>query len=356
MASKVLKRLVTQKPMVTAGFKWPPEMCPMAVTIKPMARPCARAMPSRPRTPCPVLCRNWSAQMEPAPKKIRANVPMNSATSFWDLVYIERLRKLHQTGARASCSGDGRDSTEMRYASQKPAQTERASCRRGSGSARGGAHGDADGSQPMMAVGLLAADEGEEFILQTRGDFAALAFANEDVVHGTDGGNFGGCPDEEHFVGDVQHLAGDFALGNGNLQVTTNRQNAVARDARQDAGGERGRQNRSLVDQEEIHPRTFADETAGIEGDAFCEAIDNRFHADQLRVHVVGGGFGHRRQSVRSDARPRADADVHTLSQGVRAEVGTPFPAGHVHFNGIVKGVDVYVAVAAENDGTQIAG
>ncbi len=34
-------RLVTQKPMVTAGFKWPPEMWPTAVTMMAMARPLA---------------------------------------------------------------------------------------------------------------------------------------------------------------------------------------------------------------------------------------------------------------------------------------------------------------------------
>src|SRR5436305_10112914 len=51
-----------------------------------MASPCAAAMPRRPTEPAP--CRNWSAQIAPAPKKISAKVPMNSAVNFWASVYI----------------------------------------------------------------------------------------------------------------------------------------------------------------------------------------------------------------------------------------------------------------------------
>src|SRR5256884_5873321 len=89
MVSTVFTRLVTQKPMVTAGLKCPPEMCPRAETMMAMARPWASAMPRRPRPPAP--CKYWSVQIEPAPKKISANVPMNSPISFCDGRYIQKL-------------------------------------------------------------------------------------------------------------------------------------------------------------------------------------------------------------------------------------------------------------------------
>src|ERR1700675_2283216 len=88
MVSTVFTRLVTQKPMVTAGLKCPPEMCPSAETMMAMARPWARAMPRRPRPPAP--CKSWSVQIEPAPKKISANVPRNSAINFCDVLYIRK--------------------------------------------------------------------------------------------------------------------------------------------------------------------------------------------------------------------------------------------------------------------------
>ena len=39
---------MTQNPIVIAGLKWPPEMWPSEVTMIPMARPYASAMPSNP--------------------------------------------------------------------------------------------------------------------------------------------------------------------------------------------------------------------------------------------------------------------------------------------------------------------
>ena len=65
-------RPVTSIESVTAGLKWPPEMCPTAVTISPIASPFASACPTR-SAPC---------SAEPAPKKISANVPTNSAASL----------------------------------------------------------------------------------------------------------------------------------------------------------------------------------------------------------------------------------------------------------------------------------
>ena len=62
---------VTRKPNVTAGLKWPPEMCPTAEAITPIASPCASAITVR-FPPC-------VAMIEPAPTKISVNVPTNSA-------------------------------------------------------------------------------------------------------------------------------------------------------------------------------------------------------------------------------------------------------------------------------------
>src|SRR3954470_6209958 len=60
-----------RKPSVTAGLKCPPEMCPRAVTMIARMRPWATATPRR--SPPPVIT-------EPAPTKISANAPTNSAT------------------------------------------------------------------------------------------------------------------------------------------------------------------------------------------------------------------------------------------------------------------------------------
>src|SRR5438128_426753 len=69
-------------PMVTAGFRCPPEMWPTADTMTAMARPWARAIVIRPAPVPPPLVKKVAAATEPAPMKIRVKVPTNSARSF----------------------------------------------------------------------------------------------------------------------------------------------------------------------------------------------------------------------------------------------------------------------------------
>ena len=69
IASGVEMRRVSTKPNVIAGLKWPPEMKPNAETKTAITRPCASATSVRVR----------AKATEPAPTKISANVPMNSA-------------------------------------------------------------------------------------------------------------------------------------------------------------------------------------------------------------------------------------------------------------------------------------
>src|SRR5438094_5409761 len=65
-------RRVTTKPSVTAGLKWPPEMCPTADAITAMARPLASAT----ATASPLVLMNV-----PAAQKTSAKAPTNSATA-----------------------------------------------------------------------------------------------------------------------------------------------------------------------------------------------------------------------------------------------------------------------------------
>src|SRR5712692_5033670 len=278
-----------------------------------MARPCARAMASRPMPP--ELCRWRSTQMEPTPKNTRANVPINSATSFWLVVYIARPPRalrygggiLTEEGIRGErCEGRGSrwspDLAEMGRSSAAPL--------RGKELARGSDYGRAYWRKPVVAVGFAAAGDGEEFFLQLAGDGAGYAFADLDVVDRTDGGDFDGGAGEEDFVDDVEHFAGDDAFLDGDLQILGDFHDRVAGDAGQDAGGERRSVERAVVHEENVHAGAFADVAVGVEGDAFGVTVEAGFHADELRVHVVGGGFGHGGERVGGDTRPRADPDV----------------------------------------------
>src|SRR5919108_3697218 len=96
----VLSLLATQAATLTAGLKWPPETWPTAVTMVPMASPWARATVTSPAPGViPVI---WfpAATMDPAPMKIRAKVPTNSASSLRGMLPPFRVAPLVPGRAR----------------------------------------------------------------------------------------------------------------------------------------------------------------------------------------------------------------------------------------------------------------
>src|SRR5882762_9103131 len=207
-----------------------------------------------------------------------------------------------------------------------------------------------------MAVGLGAAGYGEEFVLQLAGDGAGYAFAYLDVVDGTNGRDFDGGAGKEYFVDDVEHFARDYLLLHRDLQIFGDFHDGVAGDAGQNAGGQWRRIQGAVVHKENIHAGAFADVAVGVESDAFRVAVEAGFHADELRVHVVGGGFGHGGKRIGSDAGPGADADVDTFSESFRAKVGAPGPTSHINVDRGTKRINADFAVAAENDRLHVAG
>src|SRR6266849_2362271 len=331
-------------------------MWPIAVTIRPMARPCARAIPRSPGPPVP--WRNCSAQMEPAPKKMSANVPTNSAASFWGMLYmgeasneqgcgsclVRALREFYRIGLRQSKTRAANRAEQCQLSSLDGEL------------AGAGGDGNVAGRQPVVAVRFCSSGEGVKLFLEAFCDGAWLALADGDAVHGANGADFHGGARKKDFIGDVEHLAGNHLLLHGNAEVFAERHHAGTRDAREDAGGKRRRVNGPIVHEKNVHPGAFAQVAGRVEGDALGVVVEGGFHADELRVHVVRGGFGHGRQSVWRDARPGADANLYAFSVGILAEIRTPRPASHVALDGRGERIDAGVTVAAQNDGLDAAG
>lgn len=83
-----------------------------------------------------------------------------------------------------------------------------------------------------MAVWDFAFDQGEEFVLDAFGDWAASADADFYAVDAADRRNFDGGAAEKHFVDDVEHFARNDLLDDGDAEIAADGHNAVASDAR----------------------------------------------------------------------------------------------------------------------------
>jgi len=101
----------------------------------------------------------------------------------------------------------------------------------------GNSDGCVDWGEPVVAVGLATAGDGEKLFLEFSRDGSGDAFANLDVIDGADRCNFDGGTGEEDFIRDVQHFPRDDRLFHGDTKVLRHLYDGVAGDAGKNAGG-----------------------------------------------------------------------------------------------------------------------
>src|SRR5262245_17711739 len=211
-----------------------------------------------------------------------------------------------------------------------------------------------DKRQPISRRFFLARSDAEEFVLQLRGDGPPFSVADLGAVDAADGRDLGGGAGEEDLVGDVKRGARDDLFADFVTQVARDQHHRIARDAGQDGGCERRGVDYALTYQEQIFAAAFADVAVGVERDAFDEAVGDRLHLDQLRVHVIRGRFGRGRNRVVVHPRPARHAHVDALVNRLLAEIFAPDPARDVDLDRVVERVDAEPAVAADDNRAQI--
>src|SRR5271166_1268862 len=183
---------------------------------------------------------------------------------------------------------------------------------------------DGHGRQPIVAVSFFAADHAVELLLNRFRDDTDLSFADRDFVDRTDGGNFGGSAAEENLVSDVERFARDLLLDDFDAEIEGDLHHRIARDAGKNGVAERRRLQHAVADDEYVFARPLADVAVYVERDAFGVAVDNGFHFNELRVHVIRACLGNGGQRVGRDAGPGRDAYINALA-GVGSEIFSPW-------------------------------
>ena len=113
-------------------------------------------------------------------------------------------------------------------------------------------------------------------------------------------------------------------------ELAANLNHAIARDAGQHRRRKRRRVHNAVADQKDVLARTFRNVAAIVERDAFCKTVDQRFHLDQLRIHVIRAALGHGGQGIRRQAIPARDANIDTLFDRFVTQVLAPIPRADV--------------------------
>src|SRR3954451_7706143 len=90
-----------------------------------------------------------------------------------------------------------------------------------------------------MPVSLRAVDDAEELLLELLCHRTAVSLADCDAVNRADRRNLGSRSREEHLIGDVEQLPRHNLLDYRYPELSRQRHNGVAGDARQHGGAER---------------------------------------------------------------------------------------------------------------------
>src|SRR5208337_1045028 len=204
--------------------------------------------------------------------------------------------------------------------------------------------------QPVEAVFDDAVHDPIKLFTNSLRDRTGHAAADGDLVHGANRRDLRRGSAEEQLVGNVQHFARDDLLDERNAELVCEVHHRVAGDTRQNAVAQRWRADALLMHNEDILTRTFADIAVHVEGDALSVAVDDGLHLNELRVHVVGAGLGDGWQGVRSQTRPRGNANIHAVVGIGIAEVLAPLVIGDVNLGRRIEGVDPDLAIAAQHD------
>lgn len=180
-----------------------------------------------------------------------------------------------------------------------------------------------------MPLGVGGADtlhRVEVALLQGDRDLARLAGPDLAVVDLADGRHLRGSASEERLVGEVELVAGDRRLLDGDAVLAGEREDGVAGDAGEDAAGQRRGDELALLDDEQVLAGAFADVAVHVRQDGLVVAAELRLALGEDAVRVLTGHFRLRQAHADVVPMPRADLATNARRERLGAEVRPPFP------------------------------
>src|ERR1035437_297366 len=208
------------------------------------------------------------------------------------------------------------------------------------------------GVRPAVAIRFDPVYDSEELPVDGRRDRSHFAVGDHDAVDGASERDLGCGSAEEGFVADVEQLARQRLLDDGNVQRLSDRQHGVARDSIEHRVRQRRGVQNASANQEEVFARAFREVAVHIERDSLGVAIDLGLHADELRVHIIRASLGERRHGVRREPVPTRDTDIRAIVAG---DIFAPRKVRNIQLDRGFQRTHTDLAVPAKRDGPDVA-
>src|SRR5579872_7254753 len=186
----------------------------------------------------------------------------------------------------------------------------------------------ADMFDPVLVAVYLSADRRKVRLLDSLGDRARLAFADDAVVDIADGNHLGSRPGQKRLIRGVQVAAQDVGRLDLEVEVARDGHHRVLGDPLERAGRHWRGEELAVLDDEDVLARAFADVALGREQDGLVVACLQRFDLGHRRVDVHTRSLRGRRHRVGVMTLPGADLAAHTVGHALVAEIRAPRPDG----------------------------
>src|SRR6185312_3115184 len=140
---------------------------------------------------------------------------------------------------------------------------------------------------------------GEEVLLQRQRDGAGSPRADAAAIELTYGNHFSGGAGKEGLIGEVDLIARDSLLGDGQTTVVYKRTDRIPGDSLEYVGG-LGREKSSVSDDEEVFSRALRRITLGVEHESLVVPVAQRLVVGHHRIEVMARclGMDHHRIDV----------------------------------------------------------
>src|SRR5438270_185756 len=179
--------------------------------------------------------------------------------------------------------------------------------------------------------------------------------ADRPLVHGRDGDHLGRGAGEEGLFGGVEIGPEEVAHLDLVAEVAGDGHDRVLGDAFERAGGQRGRDDPAVADDEQVLAGALADVALGREEDGLVVAGLEGLYLGHRRVDVHAGPLGRGRHGVGVVALPRADLHPDPVGDPLVTEVGPPGPHRDGDVDRAGQRVEPHLAVAQVDDGPDVA-
>ena len=225
----------------------------------------------------------------------------------------------------------------------------------GLGVAGSGNRGRIYGFQPALGIFRTIVKKSEERRLKLFCDWSTPPRANLDTIDRSNRRDFCRRAGKEQLIREIKCFSGYAALLHSHAESLCQSHDRITSDAGQNRRCSRWGHDPAVANHKQILSRTLADRPVRRQCYSLGKSALLGLRADELAREIISAGFGKRGKRIGRNSLPAGNADIDTIFQAVRTQIGTPVPGRNRYIHRMI-GLrrQTNFSVAAQGNGPDV--